>query len=283
MAMFQYFAFFIVAVLTCFTPTTVFGQDFRSANTNSAPMQCRDRGAGTESLSGTLGSAASFRSDFVAYMDNPAAASRETLTLAEQVVPGRKSVFQAVVYSLLLPGMGELYSGRFDRGIYPLVLEGLLWTGFTGFNLYGGWIKDDARSYATQHASIRGDGLDDQFYVNIGNYNSLDHFNSTKLVERDLASIYPSGTDGRYFWSWDTETSRLAYKDQRIHSDEMYNASKFVVLGLIANRVWSAIQSALIVKKQNASLTSALPVLKTEFISQLRPAEGMRLVLSQSF
>ena len=193
-----------------------------------------------------------------------------------------KSVLQAVLYSLLLPGMGELYAGRLDRGLYPLVAEGLLWTGFAGFNLYGGWIQDDARTFALRHAGVKSLEMDDQFFVNIGNYNSLDHYNSTKLIERDLGAVYEGGPSSTFYWNWDTEGSRLEYKDQRIHSDQMYNAAKFVVLGLVANRVWSAIQSALIVKSHNASLT-ALPEIRTGLISGSRPADGIFLHISQRF
>jgi hypothetical protein len=34
----------------------------------------------------------------------------------------KKSAFLAVVYSVLLPGMGELYAGNYDRGKYAGVL-----------------------------------------------------------------------------------------------------------------------------------------------------------------
>ena len=195
----------------------------------------------------------------------------------------KKSPFQAVLYSLLLPGMGELYAGRFDRGLYPLVLEGILWTGFAGFNLYGGWIKEDARTFAQLHASLHGESFDDQFYVNIGNYNSLDQYNSIKLIERDLSALYANETQSRFYWNWDSDESRLSYKELRIHSDQMYNAGKFVVVGLIANRIWSAIQSALLVKKHNAALVQGFPSLRTELLSVLKPGDGIRVTLLQPF
>jgi len=46
----------------------------------------------------------------------------------------KKSVVLAVVASLILPGMGELYAGSFESGKYNLIAEGGLWLTYSGFH-----------------------------------------------------------------------------------------------------------------------------------------------------
>jgi hypothetical protein len=50
---------------------------------------------------------------------------------------GERSVTLAVLYSLLLPGMGELYAGNFSSGKYYLIADAGLWLGYGGFQYYG--------------------------------------------------------------------------------------------------------------------------------------------------
>lgn len=167
-----------------------------------------------------------------------------------------KSGFLAVMYSLVLPGMGELYAGRFDRGKYPLITEAGLWLGLIGVNSYGNWVEDDARTFAIQHAGIDPAGKDDKFFVNIENYVNLADYNNQRLIERRLDEIYPDEEAWR--WSWDSKTNRLDYKDQRIFADELHNAVTFFVLGMVANRIWSAIQAGVAVNRHNNSLAERL-------------------------
>jgi hypothetical protein len=185
-----------------------------------------------------------------------------------------KSRMLAIAYSLLLPGMGELYAERFDRGIYPLVLEGALWLGFVGFNAYGGWLQTDSRSFAVQHAGARVDGKDDQFFVDMANYASTHDYNLQKLVDRNLAALYSEEPGSAYLWQWSSNADRMQYKDQRTRSEEMYNASKFVVLGMIANRIWSAIQASVFTRDYNNNLTSTSYLRRIDMHTRLTAFQG---------
>jgi hypothetical protein len=191
----------------------------------------------------------------------------------------KKSSLLAVLYSVLLPGMGEWYAGRTDRMVYPLVSEGLLWMGFAGFNVYAGAVRDDARVFARQHARVASDGLGDDFYVAIGNYNSIDEYNDAKLVQRDLAALYTGDLYERCYWKWDAVASRLDYKDQRLLSDNMYNAGRFVVAGLIINRIWSAVESAFFVRRHNEALATP-PTIRSQLLMRNNSVDGLALRLT---
>jgi hypothetical protein len=192
-----------------------------------------------------------------------------------------KSGSLAVLYSVILPGMGELYADRFDRGVYPLVTEGALWLGLIGVNTYGTWVQDDARTYAQQHAGIDPSGKSEDYFVHIENYSDIYDYNNQRLVERRLDELYPD--EDAWRWDWDSEDNRRYYKDRRILSDQMHNAVSFFVLGMVANRIWSAIQSAAFVRRYNAALeqqSSIMPTLDTRLISRAGQVDELRLTFS---
>lgn len=193
----------------------------------------------------------------------------------------RKSSFLGVLYSIALPGMGELYAGRFDRGKYPFITEIALWIGALGVDMYGDWIQDDARIFAQRHAGFDPAGKDDEFYVSIENYRDLYDYNNQRLIERRTDELYPD--EAAWRWSWDSEENRKDYKDQRIHSDEMHNAVTFFVLGMVANRIWSAIQAASSVKQYNASLgerLTSLPSMEPRLRTMAGKVDGIEFQFS---
>ncbi|MEJ2103128.1 MAG: hypothetical protein P8X47_00970 [Ignavibacteriaceae bacterium] len=51
----------------------------------------------------------------------------------------KKSVGLGIIYSLLLPGMGELYAGDYNTGKYFTIADGVLWGTFIGMNVYSNW------------------------------------------------------------------------------------------------------------------------------------------------
>ena len=149
----------------------------------------------------------------------------------------RKSVMLAIAYSLLLPGLGELYAENFSTGKYYLMSDAGLWLTYAGFRARASWLRQDAKAFASQHAGAAFAGKDDQFDVNIGNFLTTDEYNQQKLRNREFDLVY--GNAG-YDWVWDADANRNSFKDLRIKSDEVYNNSKFILAGLVINRVISA-------------------------------------------
>jgi len=203
------------------------------------------------------------------------------LSFASDAGGESKSRNLGILYSMLLPGMGELYAGRFDRGVYPFATEAALWLGLLGVNSYGNWISRDARMYAVQHSGIDPVGKDDEFFVNIENYSDLYDYNNQRLVERRIDDVYPDIP--AYRWSWDSDENRMYYKDRRILSDKMHNAVSFFILGMIANRIWSAIQAGMFVRDHNERLQSAIllfPSMRPELIARYGKTDELRFVFS---
>ncbi len=170
--------------------------------------------------------------------------------------PEKKSVGLAALYSLLLPGMGELYAGGFSSGRYFLAAECALWLVYAGFDVYASSTRTDARSFAGVHAGVNPAGKNDQYYVDIGNFMNIDEYNQKKLRDRDLTLVYDPAAG--YAWQWDSDASRANFKDMRIRSDQVFNNMRYVGAAIIVNHVASAINAARAAIAHNNAISDPL-------------------------
>ena len=166
-------------------------------------------------------------------------------------VKQKKSAGLAIVYSLLLPGMGELYADAYDSGVYFTIADGVLWGTYIGMNVYGNWQKDRYISYAQTNADITTQNKDDDYYATISEYLSIDQYNDQKAFERNFDEMYNTE---QYFWKWNTSEERKTYRDMWVSSEQTLNDVRFVVWGLLLNRVVSAINAVRLVSRYNNNL-----------------------------
>lgn len=197
--------------------------------------------------------------------------------------PTKKSVGLAALYSLLLPGMGEMYVGNFSTGRYFLAAEGALWLTFAGFGVYGNSVRDDARSYAVVHAGITVAGKDDQFFVDVGNFLSVDEYNQKKLRDRALDKVYDPALG--FAWQWDSDASRATFRDRRITAENAYNNMRFVIAVILINHVASAINAARAAISYNNALTSPLGDLgiRADLLGDLSHPHGIKVTVTKGF
>ncbi len=196
---------------------------------------------------------------------------------------GKKSVALAALYSLALPGMGELYAGSFSSGKYFLGAEGLLWLTYAAFQVRADALRDDSRAFAVAHAGITLKGKNDQYFVDIGNFLNLDEYNQKKLRDRDAELVYDPALG--YAWNWDSDNSRASFRDQRVASDNMYNNRKFVVAAILINHVASAINAARSAVRHNNEVEGALSDLhiEAEVLGGPFGAHGMAVTVRKNF
>jgi hypothetical protein len=197
--------------------------------------------------------------------------------------PGKKSVGLAALYSLLLPGMGELYAGGFSSGRYFLAAEGLLWLTYIGFDVYASSVRTDARTFAVSHAGIDPAGKQDQYYVDIGNFMNIDEYNQKKLRDRDLALVYDPAAG--YAWQWDSDASRANFKDLRIKSDQVFNNMRYVGAAILVNHIASAINAARTAIAHNNALASPLGDLQigARVLGSASAPDGLMITVVKGF
>jgi hypothetical protein len=211
--------------------------------------------------------------------------SASSMSLPQDVsVSGKKSVGLAALYSLLIPGMGELYTGEFgSSGKYFLAAEGVLWLTWGTFDVYGNSVRDDSRAFAVAHASADVSGKDDQFFVDLGNFMNTADYNEKKLRDREVDKLYDPAAG--YAWQWDSDASRATFRDRRVSSDNAYNNRKFVIAAVIVNHVASAINAARAAIAHNKEIDSALGDLQfgARVLGGWEQPDGIMLSVAKSF
>ncbi len=163
----------------------------------------------------------------------------------------KKSSGLAIIYSLLLPGMGELYADAYDSGIYFTVADAVLWGTYIGVDVYANWKKDRYITYAQTNGGITTANKDDNYYATIGQYMNIDDYNNEKAFERNFGDMYNVNA---YFWKWNTGEERKAYREMWVSSEQSFNNLRFVVGALILNRVVSAINAVRSVSRYNKKI-----------------------------
>jgi hypothetical protein len=162
-----------------------------------------------------------------------------SLSLPVQQEVSKKKVGLAIIYSLLLPGMGELYAGNYTTGKYFTIAEGALWGTFIGMNTYGSWQKSRYKSYAASNAGVNNAGKDDDYYSNISLYLNINDYNDDMARNGEFNKMY--NTEQKY-WQW-TAQDRRTYRAMWVSSESAYNNVRFVVGAMVLNRVISAINA----------------------------------------
>jgi hypothetical protein len=167
----------------------------------------------------------------------------------------KKNPGLAIIYSLLLPGMGELYADGYSSGKYFTIAEGTLWGIFIGMNTYANWQKDRYVAYAVTNGDINTSGKDADYYATIGEYSSITQFNDAQALNHDFETMYNVET---HYWNWPTTEQRKAYRGMWTSSEQTFNDVRFVVGALILNRIASAINAVRLVSAYNKNLKEDL-------------------------
>jgi hypothetical protein len=166
----------------------------------------------------------------------------------------KKKVGLAVLYSMLLPGMGELYAENYETGKYFTIGDAVLWGFVIGFNNYGNQMKDNYKSFAKSYAGANISGADDNYFVNVGLYMNIDEYNKIKTLERNYADVYNSA----FAWEWESQAQRKEFRKMWKSSENAYNNIRFAAGALILNRIASAINAVRLVSRYNKKLSTDL-------------------------
>ena len=170
---------------------------------------------------------------------------------SEQNLFNKKNPGLAILYSLILPGMGELYADGFESGKYYTIADGLLWGTLAGFNIYGNWREKNYRSFAETNAGVKLEGKESDFFANIGSYLSVEDYNKEMELNRKFSKVYNPEI---YYWNWKSSDLRRDYREMWSSSENAYNNMRFVAGALILNRLISAINAVRLVSIYNKNL-----------------------------
>lgn len=214
--------------------------------------------------------------------DKKQSLNNENISVTQQ---SKKSPGLAFIYSLFIPGTGQLYANRFDVGKYFMISEASLWLGYAAFTIYGNWLLDDAYSYASLHAGVNNSGKerDDQFYIDIANYENYEQFNNEQLMFGNYENLYDPAK-GYYFY-WDNNDNRRNYRDDKLAGDRTKNDRLFIVGAILVNHVVSAVSAIFVTNKYNQELkkSSGGFVMNADVMKFQNRVDGIKLKLTKWF
>ena len=211
-----------------------------------------------------------------------------------QVEPKEKNVKLAMLYSLLLPGLGESYLGYKGRATAFFVVEGAIWVSFAAFRIQGDHREDLYKEFAEVHAGVA-QRNDEEFYRTIGNFIGADGpFSANEQVRRQARSIYPDDREAQdeYFeenaytgedeWRWSSEGRLEAYGDMRSSAENSYHNSELAVGLLVANRILSVVDVGIIGARSKSEQADDQARLSWNFEAP-QGGPGARVTLSRTF
>lgn len=169
-------------------------------------------------------------------------------------VPARekKSVSRAFFYSLLLPGTGEAYVGKTGYTKFFLSVETIGWGLFIANSLQVSSREEDYQNYAVQHAGIDRSGKEDQYWIDIGKFDTIYEYNEQRRRDRNIDALYPESPD--FAWRWDAEDNRLFYDAYRIDTRKIEDRQVYIFGVIILNHLASAINALRLARAYNRDI-----------------------------
>jgi hypothetical protein len=168
----------------------------------------------------------------------------------------KKKAGLAIIYSFLLPGMGELYAGDYSFGQYLTIADGVFWGALFGFNIYGNRMEDNYKSFAVSNGGANVEGKDDKYFADLGNYLDIDQYNRRQKLDRNFIELY--NDEAKYYWKWESQAERKEYRRMWKSSENAFNSVRFAAGALILNRIASVINAARLVSKHNKKVEEEL-------------------------
>jgi hypothetical protein len=201
-------------------------------------------------------------------------------SLSQSAAPKSPTIGGAFMRSLVIPGWGQRRAGAKTAARNFFVAEILLWGGFATQEVYGHWLKDDFKLFAATHAGAEISGKDEQFFVDMGNFISVDEFNQNRLRRRDVEGLYDPAT---HFWRWNTEANRQKFFNLRKRSDKAFSRAELVAAGVIANHIISGIHAAWVAHKKSSQKEKERGELRVPQLGVAASPEEIRLVARLDF
>ncbi|MCX7876672.1 MAG: hypothetical protein N2321_10975 [Melioribacteraceae bacterium] len=185
----------------------------------------------------------------------PVQFSNQTSLIQDEQNIKRKSPGIAIIYSLLLPGMGELYANNFESGKYFTIAEGIFWGTYAGLNIYGNNKKENYIAFAKTNAGINLEGKESDFIANVGIYLSSQEYNRIQELNRNFEKTYNLPNQQ---WNWQSNELRKEFRNMWSSSESAFNNLRFVAGAMILNRIISAVNAVRLVSAYNKNLSQPI-------------------------
>ena len=173
----------------------------------------------------------------------------------------KESKLDPVIKSLIIPGWGQKSLGKPKRArLFNYIESGILLT-LISSSTFSNIEKKNYIAFASKHAAISSSGKDHKYWVDIGNYNSIENYNDEHLRNREMDDLYPD--DKKWSWDWDLESNRTIFENKRIRADQLELFATFSIGALVLNHVVSSID-ALYLKKVSTNKSLSIKTYRNQ-------------------
>jgi hypothetical protein len=175
------------------------------------------------------------------------------------------SAKRAVLYSLLLPGLGDYYAGHKTRATTFFLVEAGIWVSYGVLKTQSNNREDTFQQMAVQYAGVSMTGLSDDYYSTIGQYNTHLEYEAEFKKEHRI-DIWPDvGSEAmeQYYienrvtdfeqWEWTSNAHRQDFRSLRSSSKLADRRSGYMIALAAANRVVAALFAYHAVRSYNNS------------------------------
>jgi len=149
--------------------------------------------------------------------------------------------------SAIMPGWGESSLLKPSHSLFFNLLEMTLWSTCLGLYNFSNHQKLQYQSYASKYAGINRKNKNHKYWVDIGNYLSLENHNAEHLRWRQIDDIY--GND--YDWNWESQKHMKKFEKMRIRSDKLAKYGEYALGIITLNHIVSAINSHYLFRLSN--------------------------------
>lgn len=165
--------------------------------------------------------------------------------------------FKYILYSLVIPGLGEYQMGEKNYLKYFLTTEAVLLVGAYSLDFYSVSLLNNALNFAENKAGYSGKEKSREFILAMGSYNSLSDYNIAMRQQRNLNAVF-SENDQRFHWEWQKESERISYRDKRRKADLVGYSVPFVIGAIFINHTVSAF-NVLRIQRSEPKVSSLQP------------------------
>ena len=175
-----------------------------------------------------------------------------------------KKTLNPVIQSALVPGWGQKSLQYPDRSrLFTYVETGLL-ISILGSTTYAHILKKNYIAFAVEHAAISSARKNHKYWVDIGNFKTIEDYNDEHLRNREMDDIYDANL--RWSWDWDEDSNRNAFEQKRILSDQMKQAATFGAGAIVLNHMVSAIDALYLMRIGSKKKLSVQPWVPSEMV-----------------
>tara|TARA_S200000501_G_scaffold353209_1_gene372791 strand:+ start:44037 stop:44651 length:615 start_codon:yes stop_codon:yes gene_type:complete len=175
------------------------------------------------------------------------------------LILAQNQTLHPITKSIILPGWGESSLGETKRARIFYYSEIVLWTSYLSSVIFNSNQEKKYISFAAKHAGVKTNSKDHKYWVDIGNYESIEFYNDEHLRFREPESTYPQGSNSD--WYWDDNENRKKFENMRIHADKLSLAGNFIIGGIILNHIISSIDALYLVRLNKINPISFQPII----------------------